>query len=96
MKTFFFSFQHTIYVVLTYIVCYINNKEIKEVFILSKNAVPVVLPDKVKEKLIQMSDETKISQASLIRMAVESLVVNYDIKGSFIFADLLNPDYKAK
>lgn len=60
------------------------------------NKVPVALPDKVKLKLIEMSEETLIPQASLIRMAVESLVVNYEMKGSFIFADLLNPEHKIK
>lgn len=41
-----------------------------------------------------MAEETGVAQSHLIRMAAHSLVVNYEMKGSFIFADLLNPDHK--
>lgn len=56
--------------------------------------VPVIIPDELKEKLAQMSKETGIAQSTLIRLATHSLVVNYEMKGSFIFADLLNSDHK--
>lgn len=54
----------------------------------------VTLADETKKKLERMANETGISQSHLIRMAAHSLVVNYENKGSFIFADLLNPDHK--
>ena len=56
--------------------------------------IPVRLPEELKKKLASMSEETDLPQSVLIRMATYSLVVNYEQKGSFIFADLLNPDHK--
>lgn len=58
------------------------------------STVPVILPDALKKQLETMSQETGLTQSSLIRMAAHSLVANYEAKGSFIFADLLNPDHK--
>ena len=55
---------------------------------------PVKLPDELKADLAHMVRETEISQSTLIRLATLSLVANYKEKGSFIFADLLNPDHK--
>jgi metal-responsive CopG/Arc/MetJ family transcriptional regulator len=56
--------------------------------------IAVSIPDHVKKELAQMSEETGIAQAQLITLATISLVVNYREKGSFIFADLLNPEHK--
>lgn len=57
--------------------------------------IPVRLPEELKKKLETMSEETDLPQSALIRMATYSLVVNYEKKGSFIFADLLNPEHKS-
>lgn len=56
--------------------------------------INISLPDETKEKLEKMSTETGLSQAHLIRLATHSLLENYASKGSFIFADLLNPEHK--
>lgn len=56
--------------------------------------INVNLTDEAKKKLVTMADETGLSQANLIRLATLSLLENYDSKGSFIFADLLNPNHK--
>ena len=56
--------------------------------------INISLPEKVKEDLETMSKETGLSQAHLIRLATHSLLENYEMKGSFIFADLLNPNHK--
>lgn len=55
---------------------------------------PVNLPDGLKKDLAKMAKETDMTQSALIRLATYSLVANYEAKGSFIFADLLNPDHK--
>ena len=52
------------------------------------------LPPVAKEELVRMADETNMSQAALIKLATLSLLENYKHKGSFIFADLLNPEHK--
>lgn len=57
---------------------------------------PVNLPEDLKKDLAEMAKETGMTQSNLIRMAAHSLVANYKQKGSFIFADLLNPDHKEK
>ena len=54
------------------------------------------MPETLKERLEKMSDELGLSQNQLAVMALQSLVVNYEVKGSFIFADLLNPDHREK
>lgn len=56
--------------------------------------INVNLTEEAKEKLVAMAEETGLSQANLIRLATLSLLENYDSKGSFIFADLLNPNHK--
>ena len=56
--------------------------------------MPINFPIDLKEKIEQMAKETGINQSSLIRMATHSLIINYERKGSFIFADLLNPEHK--
>lgn len=58
--------------------------------------IPVSMPETLKEKLEKMSEELGLSQNQLAVMALHSLVANYEIKGSFIFADLLNPDHRGK
>lgn len=52
------------------------------------------LPPETKEQLVKMAKETDMSQAALIKLATLSLLENYKHKGSFIFADLLNPEHK--
>lgn len=56
--------------------------------------IPVSMPETLKLKLEKMSDELGLSQNQLAVMALHSLVANYEVKGSFIFADLLNPDHR--
>lgn len=58
------------------------------------NVFPVRLPDDLKNELARMTRETDISQATLIKLGIFSLVANYKAKGSFIFVDLLNPAHK--
>lgn len=55
---------------------------------------PVSLPPALKKQIEEMSKETGMTQSNLIRLATQSLVVNYEKSGSFIFADLLNPEHK--
>jgi hypothetical protein len=62
---------------------------------MSKPAKVIVnVPDDLKAGLERMSEETMIPQTTLVNMAIQSLVANYETKGSFIFADLLNPDHR--
>jgi len=56
--------------------------------------LPISLTDDIKKRLEKMAEETGIPMSSLIRMATLSMLSNYEMKGSFIFADLLNPDHK--
>lgn len=56
--------------------------------------LPVKFPGHVKKQIEDMSEETGITQAALIKMATQSMLINYKNKGSFIFADLLNPEHK--
>jgi hypothetical protein len=58
--------------------------------------MPITFPSTVKRSLEKMSEETGISQGQLVLLATQSMLVNYQNKGSFIFADLLNPEYKGK
>lgn len=58
--------------------------------------LPVTFPGVVKEELEKMSEETGISQGQLVVLATQSLLSNYKVKGSFIFADLLNPEHRGK
>lgn len=55
--------------------------------------MPVSMPENLKEQLKKMANELGLSQNQLAVMALHSLVANYEIKGSFIFADLLNSNY---
>ncbi|MGG3585937.1 hypothetical protein CN395_26155 [Priestia megaterium] len=57
--------------------------------------MPVSLPESVKQDLEQMSAEVGLSQNQLMVMATQSLLANYKAKGSFIFADLLNPEHRS-
>lgn len=50
------------------------------------------IPDDIKEDLEKMSEETRLPMTTLVNLATASLVANYKLKGSFIFADLLNPE----
>ncbi|MGW9019076.1 hypothetical protein [Priestia megaterium] len=56
---------------------------------------PVSLPENLKYELEKMSVEVGLSQNQLLVMAAQSLVANYKEKGSFIFADLLNPGHRS-
>lgn len=63
---------------------------------MSKNndRIQVYLPSVLKSQIKDMAEETGMTQNQLTLMALQSLVVNYERKGAFIFADLLNPDIK--
>lgn len=63
---------------------------------MEKQEKPVTIkyPAKMKEKLAEMAKETGVNQSALIKLATQSLLINYEKKGSFIFADLLNPQHK--
>lgn len=55
-----------------------------------------MIPDDIKEELEKMSQETSLSMTVLVNLATQSLVANYREKGSFIFADLLNPQHRVR
>lgn len=57
--------------------------------------LPINMPETLKENLEKMSEEVGLSQNQLAVMALHSLVANYESKGSFIFADLLNPEHRS-
>lgn len=59
-----------------------------------KKSINVPFPTKTKEGLERMSKETGLSQIQLVLLATQSLIANYEQKGSFIFADLLNPEHR--
>lgn len=54
----------------------------------------VYFPENTKEELEKMADELGLSQSQLIVMATTSMLANYRMRGSLIFADLLNPEHK--
>ncbi len=54
----------------------------------------IPIPDAYKELLEKMSNETGVSQTQLVALATISMLANYENKGAFIFADLLNPEHK--
>lgn len=56
--------------------------------------IAISMPEDAKKELEIMSKETGIAQGQLITLATLSMLVNYRHKGSFIFADLLNPEHK--
>lgn len=56
--------------------------------------VPVRFTLELKEGIEKMSKETGMAQSDLVKMATISMLKNYEMKGSFIFADLLNPEHK--
>lgn len=57
--------------------------------------LPINMPESLKKDLEKMSEEVGLSQNQLAVMALHSLVANYESKGSFIFADLLNPEHRS-
>lgn len=57
-------------------------------------AIPVRVTANTKTALENMSKDTGINQSDLVRLATMSMLKNYEMKGSFIFADLLNPEHK--
>lgn len=56
---------------------------------------PVTITTKTKDRLLKMADETGLTQTQIVNMAILSVLANYDTKGSFIFADLLNPEHRS-
>ncbi|APC50368.1 hypothetical protein BME96_18980 (plasmid) [Virgibacillus halodenitrificans] len=56
--------------------------------------MPLSMPEKLKGDLEKMSNEVGLSQNHLAVLALHSLVRNYEKKGTFIFADLLNPEHR--
>lgn len=52
------------------------------------------LPNELKVDLEKMADEVGLSQNNLAVLALQSLVRNYDSKGTHIFVDLLSPTNK--
>lgn len=59
-----------------------------------KEKLQVTMPTSLKRELAHMAKETGISQNHLAVLALHSLTANYEEKGSFIFADLLNPEHR--
>lgn len=51
----------------------------------------ISFPPDVIEKMNEISDETYLSINALTVLAAQSLVANWERKGMFIFADILNP-----
>lgn len=56
---------------------------------------PVVMNTALKMELEAMSEEIGLTQNHLTVLALYSLVANYKKKGSFIMADLLNPEHRS-
>lgn len=54
------------------------------------------LPNELKRDLEKMADEVGLSQNNLAILALQSLVRNYDSKGTHIFVDLLSPTNRKK
>lgn len=52
------------------------------------------IPEDLKKRFELMCEETKLQQSQLMLMALHSLIANYETKGSFIFADLINPEHR--
>jgi hypothetical protein len=52
------------------------------------------IPEDLKKRFETMSKETNLQQSQLMLMALHSLIANYETKGSFIFADLINPVHR--
>jgi hypothetical protein len=61
---------------------------------MTKKGITVYLTEQPKKQLEEMAEETGIPQAQLINLATISMLENYKVKGSFVFVDLLNPEYK--
>ena len=62
---------------------------------MANKKMPVSLPVSVKQDLEKMSAEVGLSQNQLLVMAAQSLLANYNKKGSLIFVDLLNHKYRS-
>lgn len=54
------------------------------------------IPDDLKREVEEMAEKTGLSQNNLALLALYSLVANWQAKGSFIFADLLDPEHRNK
>lgn len=62
----------------------------------NKKQILINIPENLKVELEKMAKETGLSQTQLVLLSVQSLIANYDEKGSFIFADLLNPEHRKR
>jgi hypothetical protein len=62
---------------------------------MSKKGITIQFPEHIKKRLEEMSEEVGIPQNQLVNLATISMLENYKQKGSFIFVDLLNPEYKS-
>ncbi|MFE6074712.1 hypothetical protein ACFVQB_09575 [Paenibacillus sp. NPDC057886] len=49
----------------------------------------VYLPEKAREELLNIANNTGLSQSHLVVLATHSLIANYKTKGNTIFSDLL-------
>jgi hypothetical protein len=49
----------------------------------------VYLPEKSREALLQISEDTGLSQSQLVVLATHSLIANHKAKGNTIFSELL-------
>ena len=61
---------------------------------MSKKGITIYFTEDKKKELERMAKETGLHQATLCTLATLSMLENYEHKGSFIFADLLNPEHK--
>lgn len=55
-----------------------------------KVKMPITMPKDLKLNLEEMAEEVGLSQNQLVVLAINSLLVNYQKKGSHIFASLLD------
>jgi len=56
--------------------------------------MPISMPEDLKDELEKMAKELGLSQNHLTVMAIQSLIANYNARGTFIFGDLLNPEHR--
>ncbi|WP_186673501.1 hypothetical protein [Sporosarcina sp. BP05] len=61
----------------------------KGVVTIEKKRIAVIIPESLKDQLKNMSEELGVSQSQLAVLAIQSLVANYESKGSQVFLDLI-------
>lgn len=64
------------------------------VVIIEKKRITVIMPVQLKEKLQGMSNDLGVSQSQLTVLAVQSLVANYEEKGTKVLLDLVQTQNK--